>query len=252
MAYLLEYIGIVSTGLLFLLVYKKYKNGSLLNKEKSEEIQTNEKKQSWFDKWWMQSELREIYVVRASQRKLACFIPWVGVVISGFFVLFWSIGTYMAVLNPPQPFEKLTKYEGIITGYAFRKKSDNLMVVKLTNGEVINFHSYLLSKEKMDESIKLKQKVTVWAQTDFGLTDFGHYETAQWIEIDHKPTSSVYKTFQERFKRDSTHLYESVLPDLFYSLFWLFFFLLIIYFINAFPVQDKNNSHKDITHGDNQ
>ena len=84
---ILEYIGIIALGLTALASYNQYKAGKF-DKDYSEE--ESDKKQSKLKSWWKQSYIREIYIVRASQRKLISFIPWLGVW-GSFFAIFKKI-----------------------------------------------------------------------------------------------------------------------------------------------------------------
>lgn len=117
------YIGIIAIVLTAIVSYNHYKAGKF--SKDYIELEDDTKKQSRFKKWWNQSYIREIYRVRASQRKLICFIPWLGVWISLFFVWWFLSALITETLHPLQTMEKLKKYEGVIINYFF---TENQMI----------------------------------------------------------------------------------------------------------------------------
>jgi hypothetical protein len=247
MSFIIDYLGIIAVVLTAIFVYKKFKSGWFVKKETdSVEIQ-EPKPQSRFQRWWIQSYIREIYVVRASQRKSACFIPWMGVAISTFFVFSFFVFSYIELMNPIQSIEKLTKYNGVVKGYVYRQKSDDILIVQLPSAEKKYFHTVLRQKEEVVDAW-MNKNVTVWAQQNWGLTDLGYYEQINWLEMEGKPVDEAYGTYEQKFSSKKNMLNKFVFPNLLHSLTWLLGFLALLWFINRNPV----NQTTTITNNKNQ
>ncbi|WP_428026846.1 hypothetical protein [Arcobacter sp.] len=197
---------------------------------------------SLFKKWWNKSYIREIYVVRARQRRLQCFIPWVGIGISLFASFWFSVAVYSEYFHPLQPYEKLKKYEGVIINYYYHKKSDDIIQIKLENGTVKNFHGILPGKNVKERYVGKKVKVLV--QKDWGITDLGYFERSVCLESEVEPSvECTKKTFMEKLNNEN-NLTSKYFANFILSLKWLIGFLLLIWFINIKPViiTDKKQS----------
>lgn len=224
----MDYLGIIAAILTAIFVYKKFKSGWFSKQQQSKGEET--KSPSRFQRWWTQSYIREIYVVRASQRKSACFIPWAGVAISAFFVYWFSIGMYLGLVHPDQPFEKLTRYNGVVKGYVYHRKSNDILIVQLPNSEKKYFHMLLRKKEVMETW--MDKNVTVWAQQDWGVLE-GNYEEVQAIDLN-GVTVLGSKTYDSNV-RNQKHVHDSI-SGLLHSLAWIFGFLVLLWIINRNPV----------------
>lgn len=240
MSFIIDYLSVIVTVLTALLVYKKFKSGWFVKKETNEEVQDDEQKQSRFKRWWMKSYIREIYVVRASQRKSACFVPWAGVVISALFVYWFVSALYDGLAHPSIPFEKLTKHDGVVKGYVYRQKSAGILIVQLPSGEKKYFHMSLRKKEVMETW--MDKNATVWVHQDWGVID-GNYE---WVNVVDLNGSTVLgsKTF-DRNAYNKKYV-EDTISSLLRSLAWLFGFLALLWIINRNPVVAPtitNNKH---------
>lgn len=235
MSFIIDYLGIIAVIFTAIFVYKKFKSGWFVKKGTNEEVQDDEQKQSRFQRWWTQSYIREIYVVRASQRKIDCFIPWIGAAISLFFVHWFLMLVVDSLLYPEQPFEKLIRYDGVVKDYVYHKKSANILVVQLPNGEKKYFHSSLWIKDEYPDKRWIDRNISVWVQQEWGILS-GSYENAVWKELDGSQfnAKAFEKQFLERTKKGTDAL--SSLPT---SLAWLFSFLALLWFINRNPVDDN-------------
>jgi len=235
----LEYIGIVGIILIVLAAYNRYRNGyfSKDNKTKEENQQDEEKSLNRFQKWWKQSYIREIYVVRAGQRKLLCFIPWVGVFLSVITMYWYALWIYESITDPVKPLEQLTKYEGIVIGYEISKKGEDILEVRLNNGTVKRFNRQLSSKmgdEWMD------RKISIWTSNTRGITTLGSNESFQWMVLDGK---DVNETKYKEHKSKIQYKHDNSVQNFFISFFILLSFLAVIWLINLKPIQQKTNEN---------
>lgn len=259
---ILEYIGIIALVLTALASYNQYKAGKF-NKDYVE-VEDSNKKQSKFQKWWQQSYLREVYVVRAGQRKGLCFIPWLGVWVSLFAVFVFIIFNYMTIFHPLQPLEKLTKYEGVIENYYTHQKSDDRLQIKLKDGTIKSLHANINWKIEKEKEMGKKfeewsqemwdnlinsykgKKIMVLVQRDWGISDLGYYEDVVWMEIEGKPFNEYHKSYEEKYNSGSKFKwYETIyIIWLITSLKWLLGFLALLWFINRNPIETTNKINK--------
>lgn len=231
---LFEFIIYIVVLLTIWMVYTRYKEDSYAQTSDENKVE-NEKKLSKFQQWWRQSFIREIYVVRAGQRPFLCFFPWAGVAFSLLGILFYIVWTYDTILNPVLPLEQLTKYEGKVVGYKFLRKFTDRLIVQLDNGETKTFLYELRTKEETEKM--LNQPITIWAQEEKGILDFG--ERIIWKQfgsnqIDLERFNEHYialKAFENGYT-----------PILIYSLKFLVFFFVILFFINRNPVKSLHQS----------
>ena len=256
---ILEYIGIIALVLTALASYNQYKAGKF-NKDYVE-VEDSNKKQSRFQKWWQQSYLREVYVVRAGQRKGLCFIPWLGFWVSLFAVFVFIIFNYMTIFHPLQPLEKLTKYEGVIENYYTHQKSDDRLQIKLKDGTIKSLHANINWKIEKEKEMGKKfeewsqemwdnlinsykgKKIMVLVQRDWGISDLGYFEKKVWMEIEDKIVDPSYKTYEELYNISKKNQYKW-LNHLFLSLKWLLGFLALLWFINRNPIETTNKINK--------
>ncbi|AXX92602.1 hypothetical protein CPU12_01915 [Malaciobacter molluscorum LMG 25693] len=237
----LEYIGIIAIVLTVIVSYNQYMAGKF--SKDYNEVEDKTKKQSKLKKWWDQSYIREIYRVRASQRKLICFIPWLGVWISLFFVYWFGSSIFYSLLHPPQPLEKLKKYEGVITKAINYKKGDDRVDIKLEDGTIKIFHAHITGINLKERYIG--KEVVVLAKNEWGILDFGSYELIVWMEMNFEPIDTIFKTYDDKYTYEFTIVSESWLPNLILSLKWLIGSLALLWFINRKPVVTKNEIDKN-------
>lgn len=236
---ILEYIGVFAIVLTAIVSYNQYKAGKF--SKDYIELEDDTKKQSRFKKWWNQSYIREIYRVRASQRKLICFVPWLGVWISLFFVLVFIIFSYGSILHPLQPLEKLKKYEGVITDYFYHKKTDDILQIKLKDGTIKNFHAVLYGKNVKERYIG--KEVIVLAQKDWGIIDLGYFEEMVKMDTIDTPLETIYHSYNKRYKIFQSNKYKW-LGYVYLSLKWLIGSLALLWFINRKPIVTINEINK--------
>lgn len=223
---ILEYLGIVVVIVTFYTSYQRFKNGEF-TKEYQEEKEQEEPKTK-FQRWWEQSYLREVYVVRAGQRKLISFIPWIGFWISIIMIFSMTVFSYLAVVHPLQPFEKLIRYDGVIVNYIIHKKSANIVQIKLSDGTIKNFHNSInwkYVKEHMDENI------SILAQKDWGISDIGKYEEAVFI-IENNMSKNDIKNAYIKTTKEMKEFDRKWFGYFIVSFKWLIFFLILLWFIN--------------------
>lgn len=227
---LFEYSTYIFVLLTIWIVYVRYKEG-YYSKTSDDEAVDSGKKLSKFQRWWRQSFIREIYVVRAGKRPFLCALPWVGVAFSLIGILFYIVRIYLVILSPTLPLEQLTKYEGQVVGYKFLRKFTDRLIVQLNNGETKTFLYELRTKEETEKM--LNQPITIWAQEEKGILDFG--ERIVWKQygnnqIDLERFNEHYIALKA-FENGRT-------PILIYSLKFLIFFLVVLLFINRNPVKN--------------
>lgn len=85
-------------------------------------------------KWWQYSYLREIYVVRAKERILACLIPWFGAALSDIALFIFTLALCIAWSNPALPLEELTERRGKLIEYDHTRRGPNLVTFLLEDG----------------------------------------------------------------------------------------------------------------------
>ena len=237
---ILEYIGVLAIVLTAIVSYNQYKAGKF--SKDYVEVEDDTKKQSRFKKWWNQSYIRDIYIVRASQRKLICFVPWLGVWISLFFVFWFLSALITETLHPLQPMEKLKKYEGVIINYFYHKKSDSVLQIRLKNGTIKNFHVFIQGMNIKERYVG--KEVVVLVQKDWGVFDLGYFEKIVWIESDNNPLNTIYKTYAEKYNNKLNINSNVWLPNLLLSLKWLIGSLALLWFINRKPLITINEINK--------
>lgn len=232
------------------IVYVRYKEG-YYTKVNDEEAVDSGKKLSKFKRWWRQSFIREIYVIRAGQRPFLCILPWLGVLSSLVLIMYFAIGIYLYKTNPFLPFDELKKYEGQVLDYKYHKKVKDELIVKLHNGEIKHFRTRMPIKEDADKW--LNQKIIIWTQPDwyFGLNEIVAWEYVYGVENYHysnfgnpkhekqfytfdnvKEHYEIhYSGFREFNKGDQDRIYGAIKV--------LVFFLVVLLFINRNPVKRK-------------
>ena len=235
MEFIIENIGLIGLLLIILAIFHKYKsNNSLKNNNE-------EKKLNKFKKWWQQSYIREIYIVRVGQRIVISLIPLVGIFVS-MFILFWSIiGVYLAYMYPTQPFEKLTKYEGIIKNYSYHRKSSDTLTLQLDNGDIKTFNALIYIKN-IDTKNWIEKKALIWVEKEAKKLLFENYETAVWIEFDGKniDRNAFEKQYQSRLEVDNRQF-----ENLIKSLNWFVGFSVLLWLINIKPIEN-NIKHSEL------
>lgn len=200
-----------------------------------------EKKPTFFDKWWQQSYIREIYVVRVGQRIVISLIPLLGVFVS-IFVLFWSIiGVYQTYMYPTQPFEKLIKYEGTIKDYSYHRKSSDTLTLQLNNGNIKIFNALMYMKN-INSKDWIEKKASIWIEEKAKNLLFENYETIVWIEFDGKniDRNAFEKQYQSRLELENRQF-----ENLIKSLKWLIGFLVLLWLINIKPIEN-NIKHSEL------
>lgn len=235
---ILEYIGIIALVLTALASYNQYKAGKF-NKDYVE-VEDSNKKQSRFQKWWQQSYLREVYVVRAGQRKGLCFIPWLGFWVSLFAVVVFVVWFTVSTVNPEPTLEKLTQYNGIMKEFYYHKKSDDVFKFELENGEIKYFYAHMWKKDINPQKDWIDKNTSIWVYEEWEL--FGKdYETSFWIQIDNQllDKEAYEKQYNKRVSFANNHF-----PRLIISLKWLLGFLALLWFINRNPIETTNKINK--------
>ena len=236
MEFIIENIGLIGLVLIILAIFNKYRNiNSSKNKENIEEKELNS-----FQKWWQQSYIKEIYFVRTKQRIVISLIPIIGIFTSIFAINWFSITSYNVYNNPTQPFDKLIKYDGVVKGYSYHKKSSDILSLQLDSGEIENFNSLIYIKDK-DPKNWIEKKVSIWVERKIK-SSFQNYETAVWIEFDGKNIDKdvFEQQYQERLKLDNNQFGNLIL-----SLQWFVGFLFLLWFINIKPV-NNNIEHSQL------
>lgn len=233
---MLEYLGLIVVIVAFYSSYQRFKNGEFTKEYQEQEEQKEPKTK--FQKWWKQSYLREVYVVRAGQRKLISFIPWIGFWIAILVFIFSSFWVIQSKLHPEEQFVNLKKYEGVVLKYVVNKKTDDILVLKLKNGTVKQFHGGVVIKPKN----VINKKVIIYTKQEWGVVDLGEFERVSWLEIvgqEHDMTYKYDKTYKDRYDRvtNGNNMATSVILV---ALKWLIFFLILLWFINRNPIKTKN------------
>jgi len=242
---ILDYIGIMATVSIALYAYMAYKDGKFSKDYKKDK----EKKQVNSNSWWKNSRIYEVYVINAKQRANINALPWFGVVVSGFAFLTFTIWFYLDFSNPIQPFEKLTKYSGTVIGYSLHRKTDDILKIKLDDGNIKKFHKRIFGK-KAAEKI-MNKKVNIWSQKNSDLLGTGYYEHVGLIHIEGKNifydsngvenNSIDYITHYNKVRNlETTNISHLIL-----SLKWLLGFLALLWLINRKPVTNINKMKKD-------
>ena len=229
MDFIIGNLGIIALILIAYVAYKKYQKG-WFSKDKKQG--TEKKELTKLEKWWNQSYIREVYVVRARQRRLQSFIPEIGLNVSIFASFFFAVFAGYNFLYPEPSSEELQRYDGIVKGYYYHKKTDNILVVKLNNGELKRFHAYIYIRDKYPKKNWIEKKASIWAHQEWGLLS-GFYDSAVWIQFDGNKLDKVgyEKQYTERYERGLLYF-----PRLVLSLQWVVGFLGLIWFINRKPV----------------
>lgn len=237
----LEYIGIIAIILTAIVSYNQYKAGKF--SKDYVEVENKTKKESRFKKWWNQSYIREIYRVRASQRKLICFIPWLGVWISLFFVFVFVIFSYESFFHPLQSFEKLKKYEGVVTNYVSHRKVADTLQIKLKDGTIKSFYSFLMKASKTIKEQYIGKEVIILVQKDWDIVYLGYFEAAVMLVSKDISQEDIYNSYNKRFNSEIHDVY-IWLDYLYVSFKWLIGSLALLWFINRKPIVTINEINK--------
>jgi len=231
---ILEYLGLAVVIVAFYSSYQRFKNGEF-TKEYLEEKEQEEPKTK-FQRWWKQSYLREVYVVRAGQRKLISFIPWIGFWISLFIVFAMTVFSYLAVVHPLQPFEKLIRYIGVVVNFIVRKKSADIIQIKVSDGTIKNFHNSINWKYVKEH---MNKNISILAQEDWGISDIGKYEEAVLIIENNMSKNDIQNAYIKTTK-EMKEFDQKWSGYLIVSSKWLIFFLVLLWFIKRNPIKQKN------------
>ena len=232
-----EYSGFIVIILLLISSYHVF------YKKKSDNIDENTKleKRSKLKESKIYKYLYEIYVTRAKKRKLLCFLPWVGLWVSVFAVVWFSVFTYSSLINPRQKFEDLTEWRGTLTSYLSYRKADDIATFRLEDNTTKSFHSWLLTEHRKQINGK---KVIFWTQREFGLSDGlftgeFYYDRELYLVLeDEYDKNSTKKKYEKNYKRVKERE-NSNIPNLILSLKWVVFFLFLLWFINRKDVEKE-------------
>ncbi|WP_415397486.1 hypothetical protein [Sulfurimonas sp. CS5] len=232
-----EYSGFIVIILLLIGAYQVF------YKKKPNNIEDNTKleKKSKLKESKIYKYLYEIYVTRAKKRRLLCFLPWVGLWVSAFAVVWFLVSTYLSLVNPIQKFENLTEWRGTLISYRSYRKADDIATFRLEDNTTKSFHSMITEKDikRID-----KKKVIFWTQRDFGLSDGlftgeFYYDREKYLVLEENYDEiSTKKEYEKSYKRIK-EIEDNTIPNLTLSLKWLLGFLFLLWFINRKDVEKE-------------